>query len=196
MSVVSVCDFDLSDSIPLALAEGIIIVLIKFRLDVGSEIGVREVGSVNGNGALRDDRHVQGKGITGALAAIVEVGHFGRARVHRQSVAAHGAAVPSGGLGHVKCTGEGAQVKGAVAAHRNRIGIAQCKKFRTAIVDIDTRVIHIQAGQVVIIGFKLEYLVIPAQIQFRQLVVAAIQTFQVGILAHIQFRQLVDTAVQ
>ena len=122
LPIVSIMKINGSDSIPLTLAEEIIIVLIKFRLDVGSEIGVREVGSVNANGAIRGNLHVQGKGLIAAIAAIVGVGHLGRALIHLQGAAVHGAANPSTGLAHVK-PGEGAQVKGAVASHRNGVGI-------------------------------------------------------------------------
>ena len=74
LSVVSFHDIDLCDSILLALAERIAITR-KFRLDVGSEIGVREVESVNGNGAIRDDFHVQGKGSVVVIQIAVLVGH-------------------------------------------------------------------------------------------------------------------------
>ena len=61
--------------------------------------------------AVRDN--VQGKGLTATLAAVVGVGHLVHARVHLQDFAAHSAVAPVGGLGRVKFTGEGAQVKGA-----------------------------------------------------------------------------------
>ena len=107
-----VTDSNLRDSIPLAPAEEIIIVLIKFCLDVSSEIGVREVEIVNDNGAIRDDNHVQVKVSAETLAAIVGVSYLRYTWLHLQGFAAHGAAFPFGGLGHVK-PGECTQIKGA-----------------------------------------------------------------------------------
>ena len=190
LPIVSIMKINGSDSIPLTLAEEIIIVLIKFRLDVGSEIGVREVGSVNANGALRDDLHVQGKGRIAALAAVVGVGHLGRALIHLQGAAVHGAANPFADLGHVKPV-EGTQVKGAGGRFHIDVDlVVVCVQCR------NSRLVHVQAGQIVFLTIQILQCRIFAHVQFRQLILEAHQPLQCWILAHIQTGQLVIVARQ
>ena len=74
-------------------------------------------------------QHLQTEFAGQSTTAVVGIGHFGCAIVHRQDAAVYRAANPSTGLGHVKRTGEGAQIKGAVAFHRNGIGVVLCTKF-------------------------------------------------------------------
>ena len=114
---------------------------------------------------------------------------MGRALIHFQGAAVHGAANPSAGLGHVK-PGEGAQVKGAGGLF-NIDGdlVAACFQCR------NNRLAHIQAGQPILAAIQLLQCRILAQIQTGQLVFVASQVPQRRIVAHIQFRQLVPAAI-
>ena len=122
-----VLNIDHSGSIPLTLAEGIIIVLIKFCLDVSSEIGVREVGSVNGNGitaaggrryrghdtgiGVIDLGNVQDKGSVDFSNAAVLVGHLSNAFLHRQgAVSVLGGTLQVSDPAYIKVSGQDAGV--------------------------------------------------------------------------------------
>ena len=114
---------------------------------------------------------------------------MGRARIHFQGAAVHGAANPSTGLAHVK-PGKGAQVKGAGGLF-NIDGdlVAACFQCR------NNRLAQIQTGQLVIGAVQLIQFGILAQIQTGQLVFGASQVPQLRIVVHIQFRQLVPAAI-
>ena len=103
---------ELLELVTLLLGKSVV-AICDFPFDLISENGIREVGSVNENGAIRDDNHIQGKVSAETLAAIVGVSYLRCTWLHLQGFAAHGAANPSTGLIYVKPSREDAQVKGA-----------------------------------------------------------------------------------
>ena len=84
----------------------------------------------------------------------------------------------SSGPAHVK-PGEGAQIKGTVAFHRNGIGVVLYIKSRIGIIDdINIRTFHIQAGQLIVLTIQVHQHCILAHIQTGQIVFGAIQFLQ------------------
>ena len=175
------------------------------------DLGVTDVCSVvqNNNGLVRhfvlfggvyteihlldsgNGQHLQTEYTGKSTTAVVEIGHFGCAIVHRQNAAVYRAALPVGGLAHVK-PGEGAQVKGAGGLFNIDVDFVVAARQTSQICVLA----HIQTGQLVFLAKQPLQCCIRAHIQFCQLVFAAIQILQCWVLAHIQFCQLVTDAIQ
>jgi len=127
-----------------------------------------------------------------SIAAVVGIGHFGCAAVHRQDPVAYRAALPIGCPARVKTAGQRMQVKGAgLRGDLNRIFVALAAE-----VDEFCAAVHIQRCQLIVSAVQVFQFRVLAQIQLRQLVLPAIQLHQCCIIAHIQFCQLVFPARQ
>ena len=127
-----------------------------------------------------------------SATAIVGIGHFGCAAVHRQDPVAYRAALPIGCPARVKTAGQRMQVKGAsLRGDLNRIFVALAAE-----VDEFCAAVHIQRCQLIVSAVQVFQFRVLAQIQLRQLVLPAIQLHQCCIIAHIQFCQLVFLARQ
>ena len=175
------------------------------------DLGVTNVCSVvqNSNGLVRhfaifggvyteihlldsgNGQHLQTEFAGRFATAVVGIGHFGCAIVHRQNAAVYRAALPVGGLAHVK-PGEGAQVKGAGGFFNIDVDFVVVARQKSQICVLA----HVQTGQLVVVAIQIQQRQILAHIQFRQLVVVAVQIPQCWILAHIQTGQPVVAAIQ